>query len=73
MVTGQEPLPTTPSVTELVSLMGQLQIASSVDPVWDVPDKCDSELHDDCDGEYDLYPQLQSFLEQVLLLIELLA
>ena len=58
MVTGQEPLPTTPSVTELVSLMGQLQIASSVDPVSDVPDKSDSESHDDCDGEYDMFPDL---------------
>ena len=73
MDTGQEPLRTTPSVTELVSLTEQRQIASSVDHVWEVPDESDSEAHDDCDGEYDLYPELQSLPEQMLLLIELLA
>ena len=65
MATCEEPLPTTPSVTELVSRMEQLQIAS--------PDESDSESYDDCDGEYDVCPELLSLPEQVLMLMQLLA
>lgn len=53
--------------------MEQLQIGSSADPVWDVTDEFNSESHDDSDGEYDLYTDLKSLPEQMLLLIELLA
>ena len=66
-------LPTTPSATELASLMEQLPIAASVDPVCDVPDVCDSYSDDESDAEYDVYPELQCLPEQVLQLIQLLA
>ena len=71
----QESLPATPSMTELVSLMEQLQIAPSEDPASDyVADVSDSDSDDDSDdAEYVLYPELQSLAEQVLQIIQLLA
>ena len=66
-------LPTTSSAAELASLMEELPIAPSVDPVCDVPDVCDSYSNDESDAEHDLYPELQSLPEQVLQLIQLLA
>lgn len=70
----QEPLPATSSMTELVSLMKQLHISPCVDdPDFRVPDVSDSESDDGCDGEYELFPELQSLGEQVLLLLQMLS
>jgi len=70
----QEPLPATSSMTELVSLMEQLHISPCVDDSdFRVPDVSDSESDDDCDGEYELFPELQSLGEQVLLLLQMLS
>lgn len=66
-------LPTTPSATELASLMEQFPIGPSVDSVCDVLDVCDSYSDDESDAEYDVYPESQSLPEQVLQLIQLLA
>ena len=73
METDQELLPTTPSMTELVSLMEQLTISSSEGQDYDVPFISDYDSDDESDVECDLYPELQSLPEQVLQLIQLLA
>ena len=77
----QESLPDAPSITELVSLMEQLHITPYVAPPCDVlerdlslsiPDVSDSESDDECEGEYDLFPELQSMPEQVLQIMQML-
>ena len=73
METDQELLPTTPSMTELVSLMEQLTILPSEDQDYDVPLISDYDSDDESDAEYDLFPELQSLPEQVLQLLQLLA
>ena len=73
METDQELLQTTPSMTELASLMEQLTISLPEDEDYDVPLVCDSDSYDESDAEYDLFPELQSLPEQVLQLIQLLA
>ena len=73
METDQELLPTTPSMTELVSLMEQLTIPPCEDQDYDVPLISDYDSDDESDAEYDLFPELQSLPEQVLQLIQLLA
>ena len=73
METDQELLPTTPSMTELVSLMEQLKISPFEDQDYDVPFISDYDSDDESDAEHDLYPELQSLPEQVLQLIQLLA
>ena len=73
METDQELLQTTPSMTELVSLMEQLTISLPEDEDYDVPLVSDSDSYDESDAEYDLFPELQSLPEQVLQLIQLLA
>ena len=75
METDQELLPTTPSMTELLSLMKQLTISPYEDQDYDidVPFIYDYDSDDESDAEYDLYPELQSLPEQVLQLIQLLA
>ena len=73
METDQELLQSTPSMTELASLMEQLTISLPEDEDYDVPLVSDSDSYDESDAEYDLYPELQSLPEQVLQLIQLLA
>ena len=73
METDQELLQTTPSMTELVSLMEQLTISLPEDEDYDVPLVSDSDSYVESDAEYDLFPELQSLPEQVLQLIQLLA
>ena len=73
METDQELLQTTPSMTELVSLMEQLTISLPEDEDYDVALVSDSDSYDESDAEYYLYPELQSLPEQVLQLIQLLA
>ena len=79
---NQKSLPDTPPITELVSLMEQLHITPYVSPPCDVPefpdthlllpDVSDSESDDECEGEYDLFPELQSMPEQVLQIMQML-
>ena len=61
--------------------MEQLRITSCEAPPCDIPEReislliadvCDSESDDDCEGEYDLFPELQSMPEQVLQIIQML-
>ena len=73
METDQELLPPTPSITELASVMEQLQISPSEDEDHDVPLVSDSDYDDESDGEYGVYPELKSLPEQVLQLIQMLA
>jgi len=63
----QESLPATPSMTELVSLMEKLRIATFLDPASDcVDDVSDSYSDDDNDGsENALFPELQTLGKQV--------
>lgn len=72
MDTYQDETLTTHSISELVSLMEQLQVAPFEDRICHVREFSYAESDDGCVEEYDQYPELQSLPEQVLQLIQLL-